>query len=502
MSRRFVSVWLRYWPTERRRADRIRAARPLSVPFALVAPVSGGVRISAVDPLAAAEGIQPGMTLADARALLPSLTVANADPTGDAKSLAAFVDWCGRYTPFTSGDGADGAILDITGCAHLFGGEEKLLDDLHIRLRRMGLTAGIAAADTPGAAWAWARYGKGMTLPEGKARDWLAPLPVAALRLPAETVERLQELGLRHIGDLYRLPRGPLAKRCGIHLLERLDRVLGSAPEPISPVRPAPEWRSRMAFPEPIGRAEDIAEATRRLLDQLCALLEKNARGIRQLALVLYRVDGTTQRRCIGTGRPSRDTRHLFRLFTEKLAQAEAGFGIEAISLEATATDRLSADQMGMTGQRTPEDTLAPLIDRLRNRLGDGGVYRIAPVASHIPERAVTIRPATDDLNSDGWIADQARPIRLLACPEPIDATAPTPDDPPVRFIWRRLDHRVRRADGPERIAPEWWRWDASRTFRDYYRLEDEDGRRFWVFRDSTRGPGTATAWYMHGLFA
>ncbi len=443
------------------------------------------------------------MALADARALLPSLAVADADPDGDARALAGLVDWCGRYTPFTSSDGPDGMILDITGCAHLFGGEDRLLEDLCSRLHRMDLTTGIAVADTPGAAWAWARYGKGMVLATDKAREWCAPLPVAALRLPAKTVEQLQELGLRRIGDLYPLPRGPLAKRCGIQVLERLDRMLGNVTEPISPVRPAPEWRSRMAFPEPIGRAEDIAEATRRLLDQLCTLLESKGRGVRRLELALYRVDCTTQRLAIGTGRANRDSRHLFRLFAEKLDQADAGFGIEAMSLEATATNPLTADQLALAGQRNKgDDDLAPLIDRLRNRLGDNGIYRIAPVASHIPERAVTIRPATNDLNCDGWIADQVRPIRLLACPEPIEATAPVPNDPPVHFTWRRRGHRVMRADGPERIAPEWWRRDGPRRFRDYYRLEDQDGRRFWVFRDGACETDTSARWYIHGLFA
>lgn len=445
----------------------------------------------------------PGMTLADARALLPHIAVAEADPAGDARALAAFVDWCGRYTPFVSADGPDGTILDITGCAHLFGGENKLLEDLRTRLRRMGLSAGIAAADTPGAAWAWARYGKGMSIDVGKTRDWLAPLPVAALRLPAETVERLQELGLRCIGDLHPMSRAPLAKRCGMHVLDRLDRVLGNAPEPISPTRPTVEWRTRMAFPEPIGRAEDIAEATRRLLEQLCTLLERKARGARRLELVLYRIDGTTQRFGIGTGRPNRDARHLFRLLSEKLRQADAGFGIEMVSVEAATTDPLPADQLGMDKQRRDGGNgLAPLIDRLQNRFGPGDVYRIAPVASHLPERAVIDSPATDGLDCDGWIAGQPRPIRLLASPEPIDATALAPSDPPVRFTWRRVDHRVRRADGPERISPEWWRRDGPRRLRDYYRLEDEGGRRYWVFRDGAYEDGAPPRWYMHGLFA
>lgn len=498
MNRRYVSVWLKHWAAERRRADGQRLAGPL----ALVHAVSGGVRIGAVDADAARDGISPGMTLADARALLPAIRTAAMDPDGDAKALAGLTDWCGRYTPFTASDGLDGIVLDITGCAHLFGGEDKILDDLARRLRRMALTVNVAAADTPGAAWAWARFGRGNAVPADRAKDWLADLPVTALRLSSETDVRLREFGLARIGDLYRMPRAPLAKRCGLQVLNRLDQVLGHAAEPISPVRPAPEWRSRLAFAEPIGRAEDIAEATRHLLKQLCMQLEKDGRGARRLDLVLYRVDGGVQRISIGTGRAGRDPAHLMKLFREKLDQAAPGFGIEQMSLEATATDRIRPGQIDLAASGAADAPLDPLIDRLRNRLGGNGVYRIEAVESHIPERAVTVRPATGALNQDGWIADQPRPVRLLPSPEPIDADMPAPDGPPAHFTWRRQSHRVCHAEGPERIGPEWWRRGSGRRFRDYYRLEDEDGRRFWVFRDGAYEGDRFAGWYMHGLFS
>ncbi|MBO6949813.1 MAG: DNA polymerase Y family protein [Rhodospirillales bacterium] len=498
MNRRYVSVWLKHWAAERRRADGQRLAGPM----ALVHAVSGGVRIGAVDADAARDGIAPGMTLADARALLPAIRTAAMEPGGDAKALAGLTDWCGRYTPFTASDGLDGIVLDITGCAHLFGGEDRILDDLTRRLRRMELSVNAAAADTPGAAWAWARFGRGNSVPVDKTRDWLAGLPVTALRLSPETDVRLREFGLARIGDLYRMPRAPLAKRCGLQVLNRLDQVLGHAAEPISPVRPAPEWRSRLAFAEPIGRAEDIAEATRRLLEELCAQLEKDGRGARRLELVFYRVDGRTQRIAIGTGRAGRDPVHLMKLFREKLDQAEPGFGIEQMSLEAVATDRLKPGQIDLAAVGEGNAPLDPLIDRLRNRLGRNGVYRIEAVESHIPERAVSVRPATGAPHQDGWIADQPRPVRLLPSPEPIDADLSAPGQSPISFTWRRQSHRVRHVEGPERIAPEWWRRGSGRQFRDYYRLEDEDGRRFWVFRDGTYETDHLTRWYMHGLFA
>lgn len=472
--------------------------------MALVVPVSGGTRVSAVDSAAASEGIHPGMTLADARALLPSLQIATADPDSDLDALNKLVHWCGRYTPFTAADGPDGIILDISGCAHLFCGEEGLLIDLAAQFRRMRLTARIAAADTPGAAWAWARYGSNeIIVPANGTRETMLPLSVAALRLPSDVIERLQQLGLHRIRDVINLPRAPLARRCGMAVLERLDRVLGYLSEPISPVRPAPEWRTRLPFVEPIGRAEDIALATEKLLDDLCGILGKHNRGARQLTLVLYRVDGTTRDINIGTGRASRNPKNLYRLFAEKLGTVEPGFGIEVMILEAHMTDPLSGDQMRISdhGADSAHD-LNPLIDRLRNRLGERGVFRIAPVASHIPERSVTLQPATAKATDDDWIADQPRPVRLLTCPEQIIVEAPAFDHPPERFIWRRRTHQVQHAEGPERISPEWWRPDAGRTFRDYYRLEDQYGRRYWVFHDCGQIEITDMGWFMHGLFA
>lgn len=467
-------------------------------------PVSGGTRVSAVDSAAASEGIHPGMTLADARALLPSLQVATADPDSDIDALNKLVEWCGRYTPFTAADGPDGIILDISGCAHLFCGEEGLLIDLAAQFRRMRLTASIAAADTPGAAWGWARYGSNeMIVPTSGTKEAVLPLSVAALRLSPDVIDRLQQLGLHRIRDVINLPRAPLVRRCGMAVLDRVDRVLGYVSEPISPVRPAPEWRTRLPFVEPIGRAEDIALATEKLLGDLCGILGKHNRGARQLTLMFYRVDGTTQKISIGTSRASRNSEHLYRLFAEKLDTAEPGFGIEVMILEAHMTDPLSGDQMRISdyGAESEQD-LNPLIDRLRNRLGDRGVFRIAPVASHIPERAVTLKSATAKIADDDWITSQPRPVRLLTYPEQIIVDASAFDLPPDRFIWRRRTHQVQRAEGPERISPEWWREDAGRTFRDYYRLEDQYGQRYWVFHDCDLIEITDMGWFMHGLFA
>ncbi len=468
----------------------------------LTAPAQGGLRITAVDAAAAAEGLYPGQRLADARALVPELHAADADALADAAALARLADWCGRYTPWAAACGEDGLSLDVTGCAHLFGGEAALIDDLVGRLARCGITARAAVADTPAAAWAWARFGDGAILEPGSNRKHLAALPVEALRISPVTVEALRRLGLRRIGDVAPLPRAPLAARLGAELLSRLDRAFGVESEAISPRRPPAEWRARLAFADGIGRREDLDLATRELLERLCLALEADGRGARRLELALYRVDGTAQTVEIGTSRPTRDAAHLARLFVEPLGNVEPGFGIETMILGAVVTDPLRAEQMAMpSGPRRSVEDLAPVLDRLQSRLGRNAVVRLVPVASHVPERAVTVTPALSEAAAQDWPPNdwpmmRPRPIQLLAAPEPIEVGGPA--DAPETFRWRRCDHRIAQCEGPERIAPEWWRAAGDQVSRDYFWLQDSDGRRYWVYRVPEHEPG----WYLHGLFA
>jgi len=508
--RRVMSLFLPRWPIDRRRNKSERGGRsaPPDRAFVLATTASGRRVITAVSAAAALAGITPGMGLADARALDPALLVEEADFIADAAALAKLAAWCDRFSPWVTTSGADGILLDVTGCAHLFGDETSLACQAVARLARQGIAARAAIADTLGAAWAFSRFSGSVALavPRGGAEQALADLPVAALRLEPETVALLERLGLQRIGELYPVPRAALAARCGDSVATRLDQALGRAAEPLSPLPSQPLLWSRRSCPEPIVTAEAIAAALRELLQHLAQRLGEEGLGARRLSLAAYRIDNRIERLAIGTAFPSRDTRHLWRLFEEKLERIDPGLGIEDLVLTAASVEPLAAAQLGLDGEAARDDSadLAALVDRLANRLGMRALARPVLRESHIPERAVRfIAPLESGGMAARWNPAQQRPIRLLPRPEPIEATAPIPDDPPLLFRWRQRAHRVRRADGPERIAPEWWRQSGSAMSesRDYYRVEDEAGQRFWLYRAGLYRPESAPRWFLHGFF-
>lgn len=541
-----ISLWLPRFATDRLRQKLARDAAGLrrsASPLVTMKEVAGRAILAAVDDLAAAGGAAPEMPLADARALLPQLQIYPADTAGDGAMLRRLADWATRYTPWTAREtceegmnagGGAGLWLDIAGCAHLFGGEAALLSDLLLRLERFGYRTRAAIADTPGAAWAVARFidgrpsmtlekipgGRGWIVPSAVSRPALDRLPVAALRLPPAMAAELERLGLYAIGDLLNLPRAGLARRFGGLPLRRLEQALGNIDEPISPVAAAALFRAFWPLAEPVSTADAIAAVLQRLLNDLCRQLKKAQQGVRRLELALYRVDGSLQRLVIGTSRPSRDAAALQRLFSQQIEKIDPGFGIEAMALAAAKAEPLTALQMVLKGrvqpvhhvpERSPtgaavsakEDSaaLAPLIDTLANRLGFANIRRIVPRESHVPERAVaTVAPFADE-QATPWPPLPPRPLRLFARPHPIEAVALLPDHPPVMFRWQSRLHRIRRAEGPERIEPEWWRpEDVARRERDYFRVEGEDGRRFWLFREGL--PPDSGRWYLHGLFS
>jgi protein ImuB len=501
MMKRIVSLWLPNWPT-----DRLNRRRPLpaETPVVTVEEIGGRALIVAPNTVAAAGGILPGLSLADARALMPGLAVFPADPSGDAASLARLADWCSRYTPLVALDGADGLWLDVEGAAHLFGGEADLLADLDNRLGKLGYGSRAAIADTPGAAWAAARFlgHKHRTVASGEARAMLAELPVAALRLPSAIAGDLERLGLRRIADLYPLPRAALARRFGLLPGERLDQALGRCEEPISPRLPAPMHQVRQVLAEPIIDADNIAAVLQRLMTRLCRELAIAGRGARRLELIGYRVDGRVVKLGVGTSKPSRDERALLRLFAERLERIDPGFGIEALSLAAPHVEPLAALQLALKrGEEAGAGDLAPLIDRLGNRLGFDRLARAVPRESYLPERALRRLGALASPPREAALSrwpDRKSPLRLLPRPEPVQVPASSlsmpANSPPEEFFWRGRRRRIHHADGPARISCEWWRGERGEP-RDYWRLEDEEGGRFWLY-------GQGGGWYLHGLFA
>jgi protein ImuB len=493
MERRIVSVWLPRLSTDRpcRTAPAWRE-QPL-----ITATPGPNRRVMAVNRTAETRGLVPGMTLASALAQVPDARPLPFDPEGDGRFLAALAERCLRFTPWCCVDGTNGLWLDVSGCGHLFGGETKLLEQLTAWLGGLGLVVRAALAPTPGAAWAWARFGDAAR-PILEDLEELSALPPAALRLAPATLEGLAALGLRRIGDLLALPRAQVALRFGPEPAWRLDQALGAEPEPISPLRPPIPHRVHAAFAEPISRAEDIARVLDHLLGGLCRRLEAEGLGARRLDFTLFRVDGSLARAEIGTSAPSRDPVHLARLFRDKLADIAPGFGIEAARLDAPLVQPHSAAQTDLEHRSGAEAQLPRLLDALGNRLGSHRLMRLAPRPSHVPERMVRRLAAGAPPPAATWPAGRY-PIRLLAHPEPIEAMAPIPDAPPLRFRWQGRLHRVVRADGPERIAPEWWHEEAEE--RDYYRVEDESGLRLWLYRLGHYGRAEPPRWYLHGVF-
>ena len=492
--------------------DRLRrktgdAAPPADAPLIIAGRDRNRRVVTAADAAAQALGLHVGMPVTKAQALVPGLVIEPADPQADAESLERLVLWVlQRFSPIVAVDGPDGIVIDSTGADHLHGGEAAMLDALVGRLTFSGITARAAVADTWGAAHALARYAADPSLiaASGTVEARLSPLPLEALRLSPSISAGLRDLGFARIGDLIGQPRAPLTRRFGPELCRRLDQALGEAAEPIIPLRPEDMIESRRSFAEPIAAAETIARYIGKLVDALCAALEQRGLGARRLDLLCQRVDNRMETVRIGLARPVRDPKRLTRLLCDKIETIDPGLGIEIMSLAATITEPLAAKQAASSLIDASEPDLSGLIDALANRVGARAVYRFAPVASDVPERSVCRIPALAEDTGAGWPDHWPRPARLLLRPEPIETMALLPDHPPNWISWRGIRRRVRRADGPERIFGEWWKRDAElAAVRDYFRIEDEAGERFWIFRAGD-GEDAATGshrWFLHGVF-
>ncbi|MCQ0969407.1 DNA polymerase Y family protein (plasmid) [Paracoccus sp. TK19116] len=488
INRRVVSLWF-----PRLASDRALRARPVAGPFALTLKENNANRIYCLNAAAEREGLHRGMSFSDARAFCIDLQSRPADPLGDARFLAALRRWATRYCPWVGYEGGDGLVMDITGSAHLQGGERGLLTDLRQHLGRAGLSVRIGLGDTRGAAWAFARHGEGVAAP-GEGAEMLSEMPVAGLRLPPDHIEALQRLGLRTIGQLAASPRAPLARRFGPGLLMRLDQALGRQPEEISPEPDPPHYGVRMSLPEPIGLEADVMAGTGRLLDRLCAKLKDRGTGARTLCLTLRRVDGDSQHVELRLARPLRDAARILPLFERGIGDVDAGFGIDQMRLEAVQVEKLPDEQIGHSGAGG-QGRLDDLITRIGTRIGLDNVVRYLPADSHIPERSFIVAPAAWSKPEGTWTVPRPRPL-ILFPPEPITATGA---QPPQSFRWRRMRLTILRVSGPERIAPEWWFDDPNwrSGMRDYWRVETRQGRRLWLFY-TPQNPG----WFVQGEFA
>ena len=504
--------------------DRLRVAQPDqwatggNGPAVIVEPVRGAMRLASVDADGLAIGLLPGMTLADARAREPDLRVFDAQPHADQDWLERLCDGCGRYTPNAALDGPDGLMLDISGCDHLWGGEEALARDAADRLERYGMRVRHAIAASPEAAHALARF------PVPPAPDEAATirrLPVEALRLEEESGVALRRAGLRTVGDLAARPAATLAARFGAEAVDALHALLGLGHRPLAPRRARPAIRIDRRFAEPIG---STAYALKRLAEMAAEAgeqLAERGQGGRRFEAVFFRSDGLAFPLRVETGLPVRDAPAILRLMRERIDALsdpiDPGFGFDMLRLTVPLAEPMAATQLALEGGEARKgESVAALVDRLSIRAGRGRIQRLVPRDSHIPEQAQLALPAVEvrapaDWGPVGEPGDPPlRPIHLFDPPQSIDVVAGVPDGPPHRFRWRRALHDVVRFEGPERIAPEWWRapdgaieGDSIGKTRDYYRVEDARGRRYWLFRHGLYGAETPDpGWYLHGLFA
>lgn len=500
MQKRFVSIWFRHLKTDwyTRRHPGLHA-----VPFVLAAPDHGRMVVTAVNALAENEGIFVGMVVADARAVISSIQVFDDDPHTSLKALKGFAEWFIRYTPAVAIDEPDGLLLDITGCAHLWGGENQYLTDINMRLKQLGYVARTAMADTIGAAWAIARFGKSFFIIEtGQQTTALLPLPPAALRIKPDAVERLEKLGLRQVGSFITMQRSALRRRFGQQFLIRLDQATGAREEFIQPVIPIEPYQERLPCLEPIATATGIEIALQKLLEALCTRLKKEARGLRKAFFKGYRIDGKIVQIEIGTNRPSSNPKHLFKLFELKMDTIEPALGIELFILEAHQVEDISPVQemLWQNNGALTDNNVSELLDRIGGKLGDNNIHRYLPDEHYWPERSFKPAVAIDEKKQTEWKADKPRPVQILSSPELIEVTAPIPDYPPMMFRYRNILHKIVNADGPERIEQEWWLQEGQH--RDYYIVEDEEGRRYWLFRSGHYDAAKSYKWFIHGFFA
>ncbi|RYG21321.1 MAG: DNA polymerase Y family protein [Chitinophagaceae bacterium] len=500
MKRRYMTIWFRHLL-----ADRMSLRKPelKDKSFVFKSIIRNRVVVSAGNNNAQLQGISVGMPLADALAILPDLEVFQENPKQHERLLKALGEWCIRYTPAVAVDLPDGLILDISGCTHLWGGEAGYYKEIINRLRKLGYDVRGAIADTIGTARAIARYGNISPIIKcNQQRDALLPLNPAALQLENATLHKLNKLGLNTIGSFISMPRSVLRRRFGDNMLMKIAQALGNEEEQITPLHIPQPFEQRLPGLEPIKTATGIEIAIKKLLELLCKQLNAEGMGLRSATLKCYRIDGKIINTDIGTNMPNSNPGHLFKLFELKIAAIAPGMGIELFVMEATKVEELNPFQESLWQKEggLKDSGLAELLDRLAGKLGTSVIHRYLPQARYWPERSVKSVASLNEKLEIAWRNDRPRPVQLLGAPEPIEVTAPIPDYPPMLFRYKGLTHKIKKADGPERIEREWWLDEGQH--RDYYTVEDEAGKRYWLFRSGHYNGEKPSGWFIHGFFA
>ncbi len=513
--RRYLALWFPFLPSDRLRRERALACEePDERPLVFTQKIGGALKLFHCDRKATSLGLAPGLTLADARARIPDLNVVEADPERDEQfvlHLAAFFD---RISPLIALDPPYGLMIDITGCAHLFGGEGDLYARLNAWTGRYGLAAFSVIAGTPDAARALVRFGKPGIVAPGDDAAATRPLPVAALEASDETRLALSRAGLKRLADVADRPSKALSARFGRGLATKLGRILGAEDRRISPLRAPPDCSVAVHFAEPVLQADALMEALMGLAERAAHSLEQQGKGGRSFEASFFRADGAVRRVTVETALPSRAAASILRLFKERLDSIadpiDPGFGFDIIRLEVRVSEPLAHAQQDLSRRAADDEAVADLIARLAVRLGRERVHRFVEEDTHNPQRSVSQAPALDQAASTQvWSSPEAgeppsRPIQIFEPPQRIEVNfVDVPDGPPKQFRWRRVLHVIDYAEGPERISPEWWRADRAGETHDYYRVEDEGGRRFWIFRAGILNRETAAPeWFLRGVFA
>jgi protein ImuB len=523
--RRILSLWLPRLPIDRIKRQLWRGDSVLvsDDPSIVVAKQSNALQISALDDAAADLGLEIGLPLANARAICPHLAVFDADGAADAHALNAIADWCDRFTPLVALDPPHGLFLDISGCAHLFGGEAALMQMACDALTRQGFAVSAAIASTSICARTMTRRVHGCIVGDGEEAGAVAPLPVFALGADAAITRGLRRAGLKTIGDVASRARHEITARFGADFTTLLEQALGQGDAPISPRKPLPDYIVEKRFAEPVVTEGVIAMTLSRLAQMLVMAMDRQGKGARRLEAHFFRTDGAVRAIAVDTGQPVTRFEVIDRLFRERLDALsdplDPGFGFDLVRLSASRTEIVVQQQRDLDANVHDNDALTALIDRIAARIGGRRVVVHLPQDTHIPERAVLAAPAQHHLAAAmhaAWPAraesePPLRPLRLFERPEPIKVPfATVPDGPPHHFTWRRATHAVVRVEGPERIAMEWWKQQGQALTRDYFRVEDAAGLRFWIYRDGLYGDELVNAvgepapsnWFVHGLFA